>query len=99
MGGSQGAQIFGLVIPTVIKMIKNAGYEIEVNQQCIIGQKDSLIDFYRKNNIKNYFFEFDKNILKLVLSIYNSFRLIWIFVSNSVAVFFLIAVISLEYLK
>ena len=68
LGGSQGAEIFGRVIPTVVKMIKDAGYEIEINQQCTIGQKNSLIDFYKKNNIKNYVFEFEKNILKLVLS-------------------------------
>ena len=41
---------------------------LEINQQCIISQKNSIIDFYEKNNIKNYVFEFDKNILKLVLS-------------------------------
>jgi len=68
LGGSQGAEIFGEVIPTVVKMIKDAGYEIEINQQCSIGQKNSLIDFYKKNNIENYVFEFDKNILKLALS-------------------------------
>ena len=68
LGGSQGAEIFGKVIPTVVKMIKDAGYEIEINQQCTIGQKNSLIDFYKKNNIKNYVFEFEKNILKLILS-------------------------------
>ena len=67
LGGSQGAEIFGRVIPTVVKMIKDAGNEIEINQQCTIGQKNSLIDFYKKNNIKNYVFEFDKNILKLIL--------------------------------
>jgi len=64
LGGSQGAKIFATVIPTAVKMIKDAGYEAEVNQQCVIGQKNSIIDFYKKNNIKNYVFEFDKNIFK-----------------------------------
>jgi len=68
LGGSQGAEIFGTIIPTVVKMIKDEGYEIEINQQCIIIQKNSIINFYEKNNIKNYVFEFDKNILKLALS-------------------------------
>ena len=68
LGGSQGAEIFGTVIPVVVKKIKDEGYEIEINQQCITDQKNSIIDFYKKNNIKNYVFEFDKNILKLVLS-------------------------------
>ena len=66
MGGSQGAEIFGVVIPAVIKRIKDAGYEIKINHQCILEQKNSIIEFYEKNNIKNYVFDFDKNILKLV---------------------------------
>ena len=68
LGGSQGAEIFGKIIPTVVKMIKDNGYEIEINQQCTLGQKDSIINFYKKNNIRNYVFEFEKNILKFVLS-------------------------------
>ena len=68
LGGSQGTEIFGLVIPAVVKMIKDAGYEIKINHQCIPEQKKSIIDFYEKNNIKNYVFDFDKNILKLISS-------------------------------
>jgi len=68
LGGSQGAEIFGKVVPITIKMIKDRNYEIEVNQQCIINQKNYLINFYKKNNIKNYIFEFDRDILKLALS-------------------------------
>ena len=33
-----------------------------------MSQKNSIVDFYEKNNIKNYVFEFDKNILELILS-------------------------------
>ena len=68
LGGRQGAEIFGKIIPSVIKMIKNEGYNIEIIQQCIQSQKDSIIDYYKKNNIKNYVFEFDSNVLKLILS-------------------------------
>jgi len=68
LGGSQGAEIFGTIIPPVVKMIKNEGYEIEIIQQCIMSQKLSIVNFYEKNNIKNYVFEFDKNILELILS-------------------------------
>ena len=68
LGGSQGAEIFAKVIPIVVKMLKGKGCEIEINQQCATGQKNSLTDFYKKNNIKNYIFEFDKNILELFLS-------------------------------
>ncbi len=68
LGGSQGAEIFGTIIPPVIKMIKDEGYTIEINQQCIRSQKKGLVDYYEKNNIKSYIFEFDKDILKLILS-------------------------------
>jgi UDP-N-acetylglucosamine:LPS N-acetylglucosamine transferase len=49
-------------------MIKNEGYNIEIIQQCIQSQKDTIIDYYKKNNIKNYVFEFDGNVLNLILS-------------------------------
>ena len=68
LGGSQGAKLFGEIIPSVIKKVKNEGYETTIIQQCISNQRNSIIDFYEKNNIKNYVFEFDKNILELILS-------------------------------
>ena len=68
LGGSQGAEIFGKVVPDVIKMVKDQGHEIEIYQQCTSWQKNLLIDFYKKNNINNYVFEFEKNILQLILS-------------------------------
>ena len=68
LGGSQGAEIFGKVIPTVVKMIKKEGYEIEIKQQCIASQIKEIVNFYEKNDIKNYVFEFEKNILKLISS-------------------------------
>ena len=68
LGGSQGAKIFGEIVPKVINKIKNKGYEIEIFQQCIAEQKNSIIEFYNKNNIKNYIFNFDKQVLKLISS-------------------------------
>jgi len=68
LGGSQGAEVFGTVIPQAIKQLKDNGYNVEINQQCVLKQKDSLISFYNKNNIKNYVFEFEKNISNLILS-------------------------------
>ena len=68
LGGSQGAEIFGTIIPPVVKMIKKEGYEIEINQQCIASQIKEIVHFYKNNNIKNYVFEFEKNILKLISS-------------------------------
>ena len=68
LGGSQGAEIFGRVIPPVIKMIKQKGHQVKIKQQCISKQKKGIIDYYKKNNIKSNVFEFDKNILELILS-------------------------------
>ena len=68
LGGSQGAEIFGKIIPPVVKKLKDKGYEIEINQQCIESQKNSLIEFYNKSNIKNNVFSFTSNILDLILS-------------------------------
>ena len=68
LGGSQGAKIFGTIVPPVIKMLKDQGCDVKTIQQCIVSQKSSIIDFYDKNSIKNYVFEFDKNILELILS-------------------------------
>ena len=68
LGGSQGAEVFGEIIPTVIKMIENKGYKININQQCTDNQKKNISDFYKKNKIKNNVFEFDKDIYKLILS-------------------------------
>jgi len=66
LGGSQGAEVFGKVIPNVIKMIKDKGYSIEINQQCIKSQKTFLTEFYNKNNIKNNIFAFSNDVLKLI---------------------------------
>jgi len=68
LGGSQGAEIFGNIVPEVVKMIKKEGHEIEISQQCIKSQKNSIVSFYEKNKIKNYVFEFDINILQLISS-------------------------------
>tara|TARA_Y100000590_G_C15683790_1_gene1000819 strand:- start:524 stop:1609 length:1086 start_codon:yes stop_codon:yes gene_type:complete len=68
LGGSQGAKIFGTIIPSVIKMIKEKGHAIEINQQCIGSQKEFIKDFYEKNNIKNHVFEFETSIVKLISS-------------------------------
>ena len=68
LGGSQGAEIFGNIVPSVIKEIKDKGYKIQVFQQCIKQQKTKIIDFYEKNKVEHFVFEFNKDILKLILS-------------------------------
>ena len=67
LGGSQGAKIFGDIIPPVIQMLKNEIKTVEVNQQCIIEQKDRISNFYEKNKIKFNVFEFEKDIVKVTL--------------------------------
>jgi UDP-N-acetylglucosamine--N-acetylmuramyl-(pentapeptide) pyrophosphoryl-undecaprenol N-acetylglucosamine transferase len=68
LGGSQGAEVFGRVVPPVIKMIKEEGYEIEINQQSTKNRKNFIEEYYKKNKIKNYIFEFENNIFKLMMS-------------------------------
>lgn len=68
LGGSQGAEIFGKIVPPVIKKIKEEGYDIRVNQQCTTTQKKTISEYYNKNKIKNYIFTFDENILQMMAS-------------------------------
>ena len=68
MGGSQGAKIFGNIVPDVIKSLNDQVQKIQIYQQCVKGQQEEISNFYKRNNIKNYVFEFDKNILELILS-------------------------------
>ena len=68
LGGSQGAEVFGKIVPPTIKMIKEKGYEVEITQQCISSQKNSIEEFYDKNAIKHNIFTFSKNILNLMSS-------------------------------
>ena len=49
-------------------MLKEQGHQIEIFQQCLLSQKNSIIKFYDENNIKNDLFEFKENIYKLLLS-------------------------------
>ena len=57
LGGSQGAEIFGKVIPQVILDI-NKSYRINVIQQSLPKQVNEIQNFYNKNNIENYIFTF-----------------------------------------
>tara|TARA_Y100000590_G_scaffold229821_1_gene259185 strand:- start:1474 stop:2559 length:1086 start_codon:yes stop_codon:yes gene_type:complete len=66
LGGSQGAKIFGDIIPTVIKEMKEKGNKIKIIQQCSADQKEIIENFYNKNGIKNNIFTFNKNILELL---------------------------------
>ena len=65
LGGSQGAKVFGNVVPKTIKMLKDKGFNIEVNQQCIKDQNEYLINYYNKYGIKNNIFNFIPNLIDL----------------------------------
>ena len=66
LGGSQGAEVFGTIVPSAMKMLKDKGYAVEINQQCIQQQKNSLVKFYEKHNIRSNIFDFTNNILDLI---------------------------------
>jgi len=67
LGGSQGTEIFGTVIPETIKKIYNVGYNIKINHHCIKKHIQPLKNFYTENNIDSNVFEFTENILKYIL--------------------------------
>ena len=66
LGGSQGAEIFGLIIPEVIKKIHDTNFNIKIYHQCIKSHKDKLFNFYKKNNINSHVFEFTNDILNII---------------------------------
>jgi len=68
LGGSQGAEIFGKIIPQVIKKIKDEGCKIKIIQQCILSQRKEIENFYNQNYINNYIFEFEENLAELISS-------------------------------
>jgi len=68
LGGSQGAEIFGKVIPPVINMLKKKNFNIEIKQQCTKIQKDEIKNYYERNSVKNYVFDFDNDIFNLMIS-------------------------------
>jgi len=65
LGGSQGAEIFGKIIPqTILDLNKN--YRINIIQQSLPEQIEEIQNFYNNNNIKNYIFSFHENIAELM---------------------------------
>jgi len=65
LGGSQGAEIFGEVIPQVILDLSKH-YRISIIQQSLPKQVNEIQNFYNKNNIENYIFSFHENIAELI---------------------------------
>ena len=65
LGGSQGAEIFGNVIPKVILDIITK-YKINIIQQAIPKQVNEIKNIYNSNKIENYVFSFHQNIFELM---------------------------------
>tara|TARA_B100001175_G_C19488624_1_gene631313 strand:+ start:530 stop:1606 length:1077 start_codon:yes stop_codon:yes gene_type:complete len=68
LGGSQGAEVFGDVIPPVINLLKSEGFNIKIAHQCIAMHKKKISDYYEKYHINNYVFEFNKDVEDLIAS-------------------------------
>tara|TARA_A100001011_G_scaffold398684_1_gene503974 strand:+ start:1084 stop:2178 length:1095 start_codon:yes stop_codon:yes gene_type:complete len=63
LGGSQGAKIFGKILPQIFKKLRKENFSIKIFQQCLISQKSELSNFYINNNIEHEIFNFTQNIL------------------------------------
>ena len=68
IGGSQGAEIFGKIIPRVINQIKKDISDIKIFQQCLNTQIEEIKSFYKNNNIEAEVFSFKKDIYKTILN-------------------------------
>ena len=68
VGGSQGAQIFDEIIQESILEISKK-FDIKIFQQTNYNNKDFLKNFYDKNNIKNFIFDFNQNFYDLLKEI------------------------------
>ena len=66
LGGSQGAKIFGDIVPSVILELNKQKFKVHIIQQAIEEQIEDLKEFYEKNEIKNTIFDFNPNILELI---------------------------------
>lgn len=65
LGGSQGAKVFGEVVPEVIlELIKN--YRIQIIQQSIPEQVEKIREIYNNYKIENHVFSFYQNIYDLI---------------------------------
>ena len=67
LGGSQGAEILGFVIPEVVKKFYSLGYKLKLYHQCVEKQMDLLTSFYKKNNIESNVFKFSDNIIEFMM--------------------------------
>ena len=65
LGGSQGAEIFGKIIPQAISEL-NQKIKIKIIQQTVSSQTNEVQKYYNDKNIENYVFDFQSNIAELI---------------------------------
>ncbi len=65
VGGSQGANIFDDYLKDVIIQISKR-YSLKVIQQTNLNNIDNLRNFYKKNNIENYIFNFEYKFVNIL---------------------------------
>ena len=66
LGGSQGARIFGEIIPVAISTFCKNNFKIKVVQQVITNQIKKIENFYNEHNIQCKIFDFNSNIAELI---------------------------------
>jgi len=62
LGGSQAAKTFAEILPPIFEKCVNQNIGLEIFQQCMVEQKESLNNFYQKLNIKFEIFNFSKDL-------------------------------------
>ena len=66
LGGSQGAEIFGEVVPVAISSVCKNNFKIKVVQQVLTNQIVKIENYYNEHNIQCKIFDFDPNISELI---------------------------------
>ena len=65
LGGSQGAEIFGDIVPKVVlDIVTNC--RINIIQQAVPEQVNEIKNIYNENKIENYVFSFHEDIFELM---------------------------------
>tara|TARA_B100001750_G_scaffold172830_1_gene141063 strand:- start:536 stop:1603 length:1068 start_codon:yes stop_codon:yes gene_type:complete len=66
LGGSQGAEIFGKIVPKAILNLHKKNFSFNIIQQALSNQTEKLRNLYANNNIQSHVFEFYKDIGELI---------------------------------
>ena len=68
IGGSQGAKLFDTILQNTLIQLSNR-YKIKVYQQTNNQNYQGLKNFFIKNDIENYLFDFDEKIIELITNV------------------------------